>query len=158
MAGFATEAAINGVPVVVGGYYADVYKKVLSQPIAPTVYCNPEKLKEKIIYLIGHKEERDRIGQEEKDYIENNCLATIVAEKFLKIFDDSYPKEWIMNPDHNDYIWGYGNSKESVANEITRLIDNYGPDSLCLDKNSILYKKYLQLYNETKSGKKNFDA
>ena len=27
MAGFATEAAINGVPVVVGGYYADVYKR-----------------------------------------------------------------------------------------------------------------------------------
>ncbi len=154
MAGFATEAAINGIPVVVGGYYSDVYKKVLPQPISPTVYCNPEKLKEKIIYLIEHKEERDRIGQSLQDYVENNCLATIVADKFLKIFDDSYPKEWIMNLDDNDYIWGYGNSKESIANEITRLIDNYGPDSLCLDKNSILYKKYMQLYNETKKKKK----
>lgn len=157
MAGFATEAAINGVPVVVGGYYADVYKKILPHPIAPTVYCTPEKLKDNIIYLIEHKEERDRIGQEEREYVENNCLATIVANKFLKVFDNSYPKEWLMDPTDNDYICGGGISKESVANKITGLIDMYGPDSLCLDKTSILYKKYLQLYNETKR-KKDFGS
>lgn len=153
MAGLATEAAINGVPVVVGGYFADVYREVLPQPIAPTVYCNPEALKEKIVFLIEHKEERERIGQEEREYVENNCLATIIADKFLKILDDSYPKEWIMNPADNEYIWGAGMSKESVANEITRLINNYGPDSLCLDKNSTLYIKYLELYNATKAAR-----
>lgn len=153
MAGFATEASINGVPVIVGGDWAEVYKKVLPQPIAPTVYCKPEELKEKIIYLIEHKEERDRIGQEEKEYVENNCLATVVADKFLKIFDNSYPKEWIMNPADSDYIWGMGLSKQEVINEVVRLVDHYGPDSLCLDKNGILYKKYMRLYHEAKSGK-----
>lgn len=152
MAGFATEAAINGVPVVVGGYYAEVYKKVLPDPIAPTVYCNPEELKEKIIYLIEHEEERIRIGEKERAYVEGHCLAETVANKFLRIFDHSYPKEWIMNPSDNDYIWGYGQSREAVANEITRLIDRYGTEALCLDKNSILYKKYVQLYNDTKAG------
>lgn len=153
MAGFATEASVNGIPVVVGGYYAEVYKKVLPQPIMPTVYCKPEEIKEKIIYLIEHKEERDRIGQEEKEYIENNCRATVVAEKFLKIFDNSYPKEWIMNPADNVYVWGLGLNKQEVINEIVRLVDHYGPDSLCLDENSILYKKYMQLYHEAKKGK-----
>lgn len=153
MAGFATEASINGVPVVVGGYYAEVYKKVLPQPIAPTVYCSPEEMKEKIIYLIEHKEERDRIGKEEQEYIENNCLATVVADKFLKIFDGSYPKEWVMDPADNDYIWGCGTNKELVTHEIVRLVDAYGPDSLCLDKNGILYQKYMQLYHEAKSEK-----
>lgn len=152
MAGFATEAAINGVPVVVGGYYADVYKKVLPNPIAPTVYCNPEEIKEKIIYLIEHEEERIRIGEEERAYVEGYCLAETVANKFLRIFDHSYPEEWIMNPGVNDYIWGYGEDKESVANEITRLIDHYGTEALCLDEKSILYKKYVQLYNDTKAG------
>lgn len=152
MAGFATEAAINGVPVVVGGYYAEVYKKVLPDPIAPTVYCNPEELKEKIIYLIEHEEERIRIGEKERAYVEGHCLAETVANKFLRIFDHSYPKEWIMNPSDNDYIWGYGQSREAVANEITRLIDRYGTEALCLDKNGILYKKYVQLYNDTKAG------
>lgn len=152
MAGFATEAAINGVPVVVGGYYAEVYKKVLPDPIAPTVYCNPKELKEKIIYLIEHEEERIRIGEKERAYVEGHCLAETVANKFLRIFDHSYPKEWIMNPSDNDYIWGYGQSREAVANEITRLIDRYGTEALCLDKNGILYKKYVQLYNDTKAG------
>lgn len=152
MAGFATEAAINGVPVVVGGYYAEVYKKVLPDPIAPTVYCNPKELKEKIIYLIEHEEERIRIGEKERAYVEGHCLAETVANKFLRIFDHSYPKEWIMNPSDNDYIWGYGQSREAVANEITRLIDRYGTEALCLDKNGILYKKYVQLYNDAKAG------
>lgn len=150
MAGFATEAAMNGIPVVVGGYYADVYKKILPQPIAPTAFCNPEKLKETIIYLLEHEEERIRIGREEKEYVDNHCRATIVADKLMKIFDNSYPNEWLMNPADNDYIWGGGLSKESVVSEITRLIDKFGPKSLCLDKNGILYKQYMQLYNEAK--------
>jgi len=155
MAGFATEASINGVPVVVGGYYAEVYKDVLPEPIAPTVYCKPEELKEKIIYLIEHKEERDRIGKAEKEYVENNCLATVVADKFLKIFEHSYPEEWVIHPADNDYIWGCGASKALVMHEIVRLIDHYGPDSLYLNKSGILYKKYMQLYHEAKSGKEN---
>lgn len=150
MAGFATEAAINGIPAIVGGYYAEVYKKVLPEPIAPTIYCTPEELKEKIIYLLEHEAERDKIGNDEKTYVENNCLSSIVAEKFLKIFHGSYPEEWIMNPYKNDYIWGLGLEKKFVINEIVRLIDHYGTDALCLDKNSILYKKYIQLYNEAK--------
>lgn len=152
MAGFATEASINGIPVVVSGYYADVYKKVLPQPIAPTVYCKPEELKEKIIYLIEHKEERKRIGEEEREYVERNCLSDIVADKLRKILDGQYSQEWIMNPAENDYIWGYGKSKETLAKDVIRLIDTYGTDALCLDKEGILYKKYMQLYKETKFG------
>lgn len=153
MAGFATEAAINGVPVVVGGYYAELYKKVLPHPVAPTVYCKPNDIKEKIIYLIEHEEERKRIGNEEKAYIEDNCLSTIVANKFLKILDKSYPEEWLMNPSDNNYIWGAGVDKKLVVDEIVRLIDNYGPEALCLDENGILYKKYIGLYNEAKMAK-----
>lgn len=150
MAGFAAEAGINGIPVIVGGYYAEDYKKILPQPIAPTVYCKPEELKENLIYLLEHEEERKRIGEEEKKYIEDNCLATTVANKFLKIFDNSYPEEWIFNPNDNDYIWGCGVDKKLVTDSIVKLIDTYGPDSLCLDENSSLYKKYIQLYKEAK--------
>lgn len=150
MAGFATEAGINGIPVIVGGYYAEEYKKILPQPIPPTVYCKPEELKENLIYLLEHEEERKRIGEEEKKYIEDNCLATTVAEKFLKIFDNSYPEEWIFDPNDNDYIWGGGVDKKLVTDSIVKLIDAYGPDSLCLDENSSLYKKYIQLYKEAK--------
>ncbi len=151
MAGLALEASINGIPVVVGGYYAEKYKNILPQPIPPTVYCKPEEIKEKIIYLLEHEDERKRIGYEEKEYVENYCFSTISANKFLKIFDNSYPKEWVMNPDNNDYIWGGGADKKLVTAEIIRLIDHYGPESLCLDKSSILYKKYIQLYNEEKA-------
>lgn len=154
---FATEAAMNAVPVVTGGYYADVYKKVLPKPIAPTVFCNPEKLKERLIYLIEHKEERDRIGREEKAYVENYCLAENVANRFLKIFADDYPREWIMNPADNDYIWGTGLEKKKLIDGVVKLIDCYGPEALCLDKSGRLYEQYIQLYNEAKSRRRESD-
>lgn len=154
MAGFATEAAINGIPVIVGGYYADMCNTMIPEPIAPTIYCRPDKLKEKIIYLLEHEEERKRVGFEEKEYVESFCLSSIVAEKFLKIFEDSYPEEWIMQPNNNDYIWGCGVDKSLVTDSVIKLIDHYGPDALCLDKNSILYEKYIQLYNEAKANEK----
>lgn len=153
MAGFATEAAINGIPVVIGGYYADVYKKVLPHPIAPTVYCNPEELKAKVIYLIEHEEERRCIGEKEREYVEKNCLSDIVANKFLRILDGYYPQEWMIDPADNDYIWGYGKNKEVVARDVTSLIDTYGTDVLCLNKEGTLYKKYMQLYQEEKHKK-----
>ena len=151
MAGFASEAAINGVPVIVSGYYAEVYKDSIPQPIAPTIFCKPDELKEKIIFLLEHEEERIRIGRCEKEYIENYCLSSIVAKRLLNILDGVYPREWIMHPDENNYIWGGGVDKPLVIEGIVKLIDNYGRDSLGLDRNSILYKKYIQLYNETKS-------
>lgn len=150
MAGFAVEAAINGIPVVVGGFYAEVYKKYLPQPIAPTVYCTPDELKERIVYLLEHEEERKRIGEEEKEYVEKNCFSTIVANKFLKIFDNSYPAEWMFNPGKNDYIWGWGVNKELVTNAVVKMIDNYGTVSLRLDESSKVYKKYIRLYEEAK--------
>lgn len=153
MAGFAAEASINEIPVIVSGYYAEVCKEALPQPFPPTLYCKPDELKEKIIYLLEHKEEREQIGKMETEYVENHCLSTIVASKFLKIFDNTYPDEWIMNPYDNDYIWGGGVDKKLVTDSVVKLIDCYGPQSLCLDENSILYKKYIQLYNEAKNKK-----
>lgn len=151
MAGFASEAAINGVPVIVSGYYAEVYKDSIPQPIAPTIFCKPDELKEKIIFLLEHEEERIRIGRCEKEYIENYCLSSIVANRLLNILDGVYPREWIMHPNENNYIWGGGVDKPLVIEGIVKLIDNYGRDSLGLDRNSVLYKKYIQLYNEAKS-------
>ena len=154
MAGFATEAALNGVPVIVGGYYAKEYAKILNKPLPPTVFCEPEEMKEKLLELLNSPELREKIGQEEIKYVRDNNVATTIAGKFIKLFEGIYPKEWLFEPDDNQYIWGAGVSKELVINCIVQLLDKYGTNALCLKEDSILFKNYINLYEEYKHLKK----
>ncbi len=150
MAGFATEAAINGIPVIVGGYYADYYHKVKSNPDIPTLYCAPDKLKENIIFLINNENIRTEISEKEKNYIESNCTPEKVAKKLIKLLEKDIPTEWYFNPFDNDYPFGGGIKKEEMIDNVTRLIDKYGEKALCLDKNTILFEKYMDLYRGNK--------
>lgn len=145
MAGFATESGLNGVPVIVGGYYADVYKRILPDPIAPTIFCMPEELKNEVIEMLTNNEKRIEIGIKEQEYINNMCLSTIVANRFLCLFMNNIPEEWMFNPDDNDYIWGLGQEKEKVCNNVKFLLNNYGEDALGIKKDGKLYKKYLEI-------------
>lgn len=146
MAGFASEAAINGIPVLVGGYYAEYYHKVKNNPDIPTVFCTPDKLKENIIFLINNKEKRIEIGEKEREYIEENCTAQKVAEKFIRLLEKDIPAAWYFEPQDNDYPYGGGIVKEEMIDNITGLVEKYGEKALGLDKNTILFKKYMELY------------
>lgn len=146
MAGFATEAGINGIPVIVGGYYASTYKKTIPEPIAPTVFCLPEELKSEVIKLLVDENRRKEIGCKEQEYVKNMCMSSIVAERFLKIFSNEIPSEWLFNLDDNDYIWGLGSEKQKVADNVYHLIRNYGDSALGLNRNSTLFHNYMNLY------------
>lgn len=146
LAGFATEASINGIPVIVGGYYAQEFVKVRPEPIEPTIYCTPDELKEKLLYLLQYPSECERIGREEQEYVKKNNMSKIVAKKFLNIFDGKIPNEWLFEPQKNEYIWGAGIPKEKVIRNIKYLIEQYGEESLCICDNDNLLKKYIEVY------------
>lgn len=146
MAGLASEAAVNGVPVVVSGYYAEFYKSTWSRPIPPSCFCDPAELKERLIQLIQNKVEREKLGQDAKNFVLSNWISEKYAQKCLDIIQNNYPDEWIFNPMDNGYIWGWGLCKEEVIQNVVSLVDKYGMKSLCLPKNSQLYKEYYRLY------------
>lgn len=151
LAGFAAEACFNGVPVVVAGYYAEYYQEEWIKPIPPTIFCLPEEVKEKIIYLIENEDERQRIGQEEQDFVKQFNLSTEVAKKFCAIFDNAIPDEWWFHPNRNKYIWGCGLPKEKVVKNIVTLIDAYGMKALNISPENELYKHYQKIYFESKN-------
>lgn len=146
MAGLAAEAAVNGVPVIVSGYYADYYEEVWGRPIPPSCFCDPTELKGRLIHLIQNKAEREKLGQDAKKFVMNNWISERYAQKYIDIIQDNYPDEWIFKPKNNRYIWGWGMCKEEVIRNIVSLVDKYGMKSLCLPKNSQLYKEYYKVY------------
>lgn len=151
MAGFATEAAINAVPVVVSGYYAEVYNDMIKTPIPPTLFCTPEELKSSILYLIDNKEVRERIGIAEKQYVLKYNQSKCVAQRILQLFEGNIIDEWIVSPEENGYMFGSGISKREVIDNVCWLIDTYGDESLHIAKNSKLYCNYMELYKEQKN-------
>lgn len=148
MAGLAAEAAINGVPVIVSGYYANYYEEVWGRPIPPSCFCDPTELKEKLIHLIQNKAEREKLGQDARNFVMSNWIAERYAQKYIDIIQGNYPDEWIFRPKDNSYIWGWGIRKEEVIQNIVSLVGKYGMKALCLPKNSQLYKEYYKLYCE----------
>ncbi|MCI8918681.1 MAG: hypothetical protein HFH29_07930 [Eubacterium sp.] len=154
MAGFAAEAAANGIPVVVAGYYADYYKTQFCRPIPPTCFCRPDQLERMLISLIQDQQERIKVGALEKKFVMENWMSHDVAKRMLSLIDGTYPKEWLYDPKQNAYIWGAGNRKRWVAEKVVDLADHYGMKALCLPKQSILYQKYLKLYKKQKDLRK----
>ena len=152
ISGFGTEAAINGVPVIVGGYYAREYKHVLPEPIAPTLYCEPEKFKECLIKLITDKKMREQIGIQEEEYVQKNCMSITVAKKFINIFEGNIPDYYYFQPEKNIYPWGGGINRDSTIDNVSQIIEKYGEEALGLKNGSRLKEVYLGLYKENKNG------
>lgn len=149
MAGFATETSINGIPVLLSGYFADCCNEELHKTLAPTLFCTPEKLEENLLYLIHNKSVRESLGEQARKYVLSECMAPKVAGKMLKVLDNHFPEDWYFQPEDNKYIWGCGVNKECVLNNISGLIRRYGIESLHLDENSEIYNLYIREYNNT---------
>lgn len=150
LAGFATEASLNGIPVIVGGYYAEYYDLVPQNPIVPTIFCNPEMLKEKIIELLCDEKLRKKIGKKEMDYVEKNNNSKVVAKKLLRVLDNNIPIDWMYDPAQNEYPFGFGLTREKVIQNVVDMIDTYGEEALMLDKGHRIYQVYMDIYRKAK--------
>lgn len=150
LAGFAAEASLNGVPVIVGGYYAEYYSSVSQNPEVPVIFCTPDILKEKIIKLLSDSKLREKIAKEELEHIKKNNDSKIVAKKIKSIFENNIPLNWMYDPAQNKYPFGCGITREKVIDNITAMIDTYGENSLMLNKEHKIYKVYKEIYKENK--------
>lgn len=148
MAGLATEASINGIPVICAGYYAECYKKILKTPLHPTVYCLPEELKTKLLSLIDDRDKREKIGEAERNYVKERLMSPDVAERFIRVFEDDISLDWICIPEENEYIYGMGCPKEKVIENVVWLVEHYGEEALGIPVHSKLMARYRELYNQ----------
>lgn len=153
LAALASEACINGVAVIVGGYYSEEIKKVFPSANLPTVYCMPEEIGERIELLINDARKRVEIGKRGKRYVLDHTMAPIVAKKLICMFEDVVPKEWFYDPEDATYLFGLGMRKDRFIERLIPMIDEYGFESLCLPSESKLLQGYKKLYHDCKDVK-----
>ncbi|TAJ77001.1 MAG: glycosyltransferase family 1 protein [Gallionellaceae bacterium] len=151
LAMFATEAAIFGKPVVVGGYYAQQYKTDNPDAhVPPALYVEPEDIKQAIRKMIVDCDFRLDLGRRAHEFIQGKWNARTVAKNYLCLINGDIPEEWKVSPEKLDYFWGWGLSKENWRKQVAEYVAELGEDALLFDHNPKLKQRVLDEIAQTK--------
>lgn len=145
MAGFATEAACFGKPAVVGGYGFDYLKNFVPEGMwPPSKTCHPDDIEQAIESLIVNREERLRLGTEARQFVYEKWNAAEVARRYLKIIEGDIPDEWWLDPRSVSYLEGGGQPLERSKQNIRRMVEQFGVESLQLSHRPELEQAFLE--------------
>lgn len=136
MAMLATEAAMFGKPVIVGGYYAKQCRDQNQDIVFPPSYfVDPSEIKPAIRKMIDDRKFRRDLGMRAYTFIRDNWNARKVAENYLLLIGNNIPENWVSNPRDLDYYWGWGLSKDNWREQVGSYISKLGAEALLLDHN-----------------------
>lgn len=140
MAMLATEAAVFGKPVIVGGYYAKQYK--IDNPnheYPPSLYVVPSDIKGAIRRMIDDKDFRLTLGKQAQKFVKQSWNTRKVAENYLRLIESNdVPNNWRCDPVTLPYYWGWGLSQENWRQQVGDYISQCGSDGLLLNHNPVL--------------------
>lgn len=144
LAMLATEAAIFGKPVIVGGYYSNNFSpENPDSQIPPSLYVEPNQIKGAIKNLIEDVDLRKLLGEQAFEFVSTNWNSRKVAGNYLRLIGGDIPKHWISNPMDLNYCFGWGLSKENWRKQVGEYVAQLGDDALMLNHNPILKQKVL---------------
>jgi hypothetical protein len=142
LAGLGSEAAMFGIPVIVGGVYSKVITNdVENEMIPPSVYVSPEEIKNSLRELCLQKEFRLKVGDELHEFVNHQWNYKKVAQRFLDISDDNFDNKWYYEPNKISYLNGWGLSEDELKANLISILDfNGNLDSLFLDSTRLRLK------------------
>ena len=134
LAGFATEAALHGKPVVVAGYCmtetASLHTRV---QLPPSCYCHPSQLEQEVKQMVVDVGLRERIGRDARSFVDVNWTHLAVAGRLLEILRKGPRDEWLFDPGRVTSPGVAAASEEKVAKLLRRIIAAGGEGALCAD-------------------------
>lgn len=145
MATFATEAAYQGKPALVGSYSRDEDWGVDPSNIPPTALCHPDDLEKTLEHLILDREAREKLGKQAQQFVLERWQAHQVAARILQVIQDIIPNDWWYDPNQIDYIQGYGLSLLEYKKILKDMIAQKGVSALQLSDKPQLEQKILDL-------------
>jgi hypothetical protein len=133
MATFATEAAWQARPAVVGSYGWHEMQRLLPPGEHPPVKsCHPDDVAEAIASLAMDRATMGRLGDEAFQFVSEHWSDAQIVDRFLRVLTGDIPPEWLSDPREISYRHGCG-LPESRARSITRaVIEEHGRAALQL--------------------------
>ena len=150
LAGLGSEAAMFGVPVILGGDYSKtIANDVEDEMIPPSIYVTPEEIKSSLRELCLQKELRLKVGDDLHNFVNYQWNYKIVAQRFLDIATSNFDIKWLYDPNEISYLNGWGLSEDELkVNLISVLEKNGSLDGLLIDNIQLRMKYYDFLNND----------
>ena len=153
MPGFVSEAASFCRPAVICGYnFNEITKLLPKEKIPPSHYCHPDDLENAIEKLILDKAYRLMLGKRAYEFIKTIWSAPKVAERYIKLIEGTYTRDWLYDPNDNRYVHGCGISEKRAKEVVKLIIEKRGKEALCLDDKPELVKKFVEFASSWQPG------
>lgn len=149
LAGFAAEAAAEGVGAVVGSHAAgDAGAPLPPGWPHPTAFVPPTELAATVERLVVDATARRELGAQAQAFVRDRWAPGAVAGRFLQLALGDYPREWVVDPAAITYPLGCGLSEERARLVVAALVGRYGPSVLGVDDKPELKARLLALAAE----------
>ncbi len=133
MPGLATEAAWFARPVVIAGYAAGLWRRLLPEDARPpTLYCQPDELTDAIRKLATDAELRRELGMKCRRFVETHWSPRQVAAKYLRLIEGDVPADWLCDPKEIDYLAGCSLPEQVARRRVRQVIEAGGVEALQL--------------------------
>lgn len=133
MAGFASEAAAFGKPVIVGGYGWEQLQSRLGEDMPANLLCLPNELEADLESLLQDITGQD-IGKQAYDFLNGYWHHKSVASRFAALLTgNAIDDRWWVDPATIDYWQGLGATDEHRMDVIKALVQQQGIDALGLE-------------------------
>ncbi len=131
MAGFASEAAAFGRPVLVGGYgWETIQRSVPAEFIPPNLCVSPDDFETVLPDLIRDETRCRQTGQQALEFMNGCWHYSNVADRFLRILAGDIPDEWWVMPRTIDYWQGLGATQSHREQVLKNYLKNEGLEAL----------------------------
>jgi len=145
MAGFATEAAFHGKPVIVGGYGFDKLRSFVPVEMwPPSITSNPNQFEQAIEEMVSNVNQCERLGKAAQVFVREKWSPTEVGKRYMRLINDDIPESWWVEPKEIAYLHGAGQSEETSREIIREMVSTYGEDSLQLSHRPDLHAAFLK--------------
>ena len=139
MASLASEAAWRSRPSIVGSYGWDELRRLIpSEELAPVRSCHPDEAARAIRELVEDAAGREDLGRRAFDFVRERSAPGLVAARYLRVFRDDIPAEWMSDPMDVRYCSGSGLTQDRVRDVVRAIIDQSGPAALQLGDKPLL--------------------
>jgi hypothetical protein len=139
MALFATEAAVAGVPAVVGSYWArGVSTSLPAEAIPPSAFVLPDDLEQTIERLVVNESERRDLGHRAREFVAEKWRPDQVAQRILALARGDEAGVVVRDPADLTYCAGWGMSTEMRRDAVRRVLATGGREGLGLAHNPSL--------------------
>jgi hypothetical protein len=149
MATSVAEAAVLGIPALVGSRYDVAADGLSAEQTPPVALCTDDTLEQQLEYWLKNTAARQKLGQSAQAFILGAWSAQAVAKRYLALIEGTLPLEAYCDPAEDiSTTYGHGMPKQVLQERLRAYVSAYGDSALYVDDKPALKRRLLEMMED----------